>query len=238
MLSTNNILKPSDGRPVVSPTQDMVIGTYYLTSVKEEGKGKGKVFGSSDEVIMAYSTGDLGLHVPIKMKVVREIDGKKVSKLIDATAGRVIFNEAIPQDLGFKDRTDPDEMFELEIDQVVDKKVLGQIVDRCYRKYGATETSVILDKIKELGFRHSTKGAITVSVSDMVVPEEKKELLKEADQKVLSIERQYRRGLISDEERYDGYKHLNETTEKVTKALMDSMDHFNPIYDGQIRRQR
>ena len=231
MLSTNNILKPSDGRPVVSPTQDMVIGTYYLTSVKEEGKGKGKVFGSSDEVIMAYSTGDLGLHVPIKMKVVREIDGKKVSKLIDATAGRVIFNEAIPQDLGFKDRTDPDEMFELEIDQVVDKKVLGQIVDRCYRKYGATETSVILDKIKELGFRYSTKGAITVSVSDMVVPEEKKELLKEADQKVLSIERQYRRGLISDEERYDKVINTwNETTEKVTKALMDSMDHFNPIY--------
>lgn len=231
MLSTNNILKPSDGRPVVSPTQDMVIGTYYLTSVKEEGKGKGKVFGSSDEVIMAYSTGDLDLHVPIKMRVVKEIDGKKVSKLIDTTAGRVIFNEAIPQDLGFKDRTDPDEMFELEIDEVVDKKVLGNIVDRCYRKYGATETSVILDRIKELGFHYSTIGGITVSVSDMVVPKEKKELLANADKEVRNIERQFRRGLISEEERYDKVINTwNKTTEQVTKALMDSMDHFNPIY--------
>lgn len=231
MLSTNNILKPSDGRPVVSPTQDMVIGTYYLTSVKEEGKGKGKVFGSSDEVIMAYSTGDLDLHVPIKMRVVKEIDGKKVSKLIDTTAGRVIFNEAIPQDLGFKDRTDPDEMFELEIDEVVDKKVLGNIVDRCYRKYGATETSVILDRIKELGFHYSTIGGITVSVSDMVVPKEKKELLAKADKEVRNIERQFRRGLISEEERYDKVINTwNKTTEQVTKALMDSMDHFNPIY--------
>lgn len=231
MLSTNNILKPSDGRPVVSPTQDMVIGTYYLTCVKEEGKGKGKVFGSSDEVIMAYSTGDLDLHVPIKMRVVKEIDGKKVSKLIDTTAGRVIFNEAIPQDLGFKDRTDPDEMFELEIDEVVDKKVLGNIVDRCYRKYGATETSVILDRIKELGFHYSTIGGITVSVSDMVVPKEKKELLANADKEVRNIERQFRRGLISEEERYDKVINTwNKTTEQVTKALMDSMDHFNPIY--------
>ena len=231
MLSTNNILKPSDGRPVVSPTQDMVIGTYYLTSVREEGKGKGKVFGSSDEVIMAFSTGDLDLHVPIKMRVEKEIDGKKVSKLIDTTAGRVIFNEAIPQDLGFKDRTDPDEMFELEIDQVVDKKVLGNIVDRCYRKYGATETSVILDRIKELGFHYSTIGGITVSVSDMVVPKEKKELLTKADKEVLNIERQYRRGLISEEERYDKVINTwNKTTEQVTKALMDSMEHFNPIY--------
>ena len=231
MLSTNNILKPSDGRPVVSPTQDMVIGTYYLTSVREEGKGKGKVFGSSDEVIMAFSTGDLDLHVPIKMRVEKEIDGKKVSKLIDTTAGRVIFNEAIPQDLGFKDRTDPDEMFELEIDQVVDKKVLGNIVDRCYRKYGATETSVILDRIKELGFHYSTIGGITVSVSDMVVPKEKKELLTKADKEVLNIERQYRRGLISEEERYDKVINTwNKTTEQVTKALMESMEHFNPIY--------
>src|SRR5690606_5988780 len=148
---------------------------------------------SSDEVIMAYSTGDLDLHVPIKMRVVKEIDGKKVSKLIDTTAGRVIFNEAIPQDLGFKDRTDPDEMFELEIDEVVDKKVLGNIVDRCYRKYGATETSVILDRIKELGFHYSTIGGITVSVSDMVVPKEKKELLAKADKEVRNIERQFRR---------------------------------------------
>ncbi|NLI60271.1 MAG: DNA-directed RNA polymerase subunit beta' [Clostridiales bacterium] len=231
MLSTNNILKLSDGRPVVSPTQDMVIGTYYLTSIREDGKGKGKVFGSADEVIMAYSTGSIDLHSPIKMKVEREVDGQTVSKLIDVTAGRVIFNEAIPQDLGLKDRTNPDELFDLEVNEVVGKKVLGQIVDRCHRKYGATETSVILDKIKDLGFHYSTKGAITISASDIVVPDKKKELLTEADKEVINVERQYRRGLISDAERYEKVINTwNKATDQVTKALMDSLDHFNPIY--------
>ena len=150
MLSTNNILKPSDGKPVVSPTQDMVIGSYYLTMKREGEKGQGKVFTGPDEVIMAYQAGEIGLHAPAKMRVTKEIDGKKVSKLIDITPGRVIFNEAIPQDLGFKDRTDPEELFELEIDCVVDKKVLGKIVDKCYRKYGNTGTAIVLDKIKAL----------------------------------------------------------------------------------------
>ena len=231
MLSTNNILKPSDGRPVVSPTQDMVIGTYYLTSIREEGKGQGRVFASSNEVIMAYGTGDLDLHVPIKMRVEKEIDGQKVSKIIDVTAGRVFFNEAIPQDLGIKDRTNPDELFDLEINEVVDKKVLGKIVDRCYRKYGTSGTSMVLDKIKDLGFHYSTKGAITVSVSDIVVPEQKKELLAQADQEVIGVERQYRRGLISDAERYEKVINTwNKTTDEVTKALMDGLDHFNSIY--------
>ncbi len=231
MLSTNNILKPSDGRPVVSPTQDMVIGTYYLTSIKEGGEGQGKVFASPEEVIMAYSTGALDLHVPIKMKVERELDGKRVSRLIDVTAGRVIFNEAIPQDLGLRDRTNPDELFDLEVNEIVDKKVLGRIVDKCYRKYGATGTSVVLDRIKDLGFHYSTKGAITVSVSDIVIPEKKRQLLAEADQTVINVERQYRRGLISDAERYEKVINTwNKTTDEVTKALMDSLDHFNPIY--------
>lgn len=231
MLSTNNILKPSDGKPVVSPTQDMVIGSYYLTMKREGEKGQGKVFTGPDEVIMAYQAGEIGLHAPAKMRVTKEIDGKKVSKLIDITPGRVIFNEAIPQDLGFKDRTDPEELFELEIDCVVDKKVLGKIVDKCYRKYGNTGTAIVLDKIKALGFHYSTIGAITISVSDIIVPEEKKELLVEADNSVRRIERQYKRGLISDEERYERViSTWNETTDKVTKALMKTLDPFNPIY--------
>lgn len=231
MLSTNNILKPSDGKPVVSPTQDMVIGAYYLTMKREGEKGEGKVFTGPDEVIMAYQSGDIGLHASAKMRVTKEIDGKKVSKLIDITPGRVIFNEAIPQDLGFKDRTDPEEMFELEVDCVVDKKVLGEIVDRCYRKYGNTGTAIMLDKIKELGFHFSTKGAITISISDIVVPKEKDKLLEEADNEVMKIERQYKRGLISEEERYERVISVwNETTDKVTKALMNTLDSFNPIY--------
>lgn len=231
MLSTNNILKPSDGKPVVSPTQDMVIGSYYLTMKREGEKGQGKVFTGPDEVIMAYQAGEIGLHAPAKMRVTKEIGGKKVSKLIDITPGRVIFNEAIPQDLGFKDRSDPEQLFELEIDCVVDKKMLGKIVDKCYRKYGNTGTAIVLDKIKELGFHYSTIGAITISVSDIIVPEEKKELLKEADNEVMKIEKQYRRGLISEEERYERViSTWNETTDKVTKALMKTLDPFNPIY--------
>ncbi|HHW69927.1 MAG TPA: DNA-directed RNA polymerase subunit beta' [Clostridiales bacterium] len=231
MLSSNNILKPQDGRPVVSPTQDMVIGTYYLTLEKEGAKGEGKVFVDANEVIVAYQLGDVDLHAKVKMRVTKEIDGKKVSKLIDVTPGRVIFNEAIPQDLGFKDRTDEDEMFDLEINTVVDKNMLSKLVDNCYRKYGATQTSVILDKVKDLGFHYSTKGGITVSVSDIVVPEEKKAILEKADEEVNGIERQYRRGLISDDERYERSIDVwNESTDKVTDALLDELDTFNPVY--------
>ncbi len=231
MLSSNNILKPQDGRPVVSPTQDMVIGTYYLTLEKEGAKGEGKVFIDANEVIVAYQLGDVDLHAKVKMRVTREIDGKNVSKLIDVTPGRVIFNEAIPQDLGFKDRTDEDEMFDLEINTVVDKSMLSELVDNCYRKYGATQTSVILDKVKSLGFHYSTKGGITVSVSDIVVPDEKKEILEQADEEVSGIERQYRRGLISDDERYERSIDVwNEATDEVTNALLDELDTFNPVY--------
>lgn len=231
MLSSNNILKPQDGRPVVIPTQDMVIGTYYLTLEKEGAKGEGKVFIDANEVIVAYQLGDVDLHAKVKMRVTREIDGKNVSKLIDVTPGRVIFNEAIPQDLGFKDRTDEDEMFDLEINTVVDKSMLSELVDNCYRKYGATQTSVILDKVKSLGFHYSTKGGITVSVSDIVVPDEKKEILEQADEEVSGIERQYRRGLISDDERYERSIDVwNEATDEVTNALLDELDTFNPVY--------
>ncbi len=231
MLSVNNLLKPQDGRPVVSPTQDMIIGSYYLTMEREGEKGEGKIFTGPEEVVMAYQTGEVGLHARVKMRVSKEIDGKKVSRLIDVTPGRVIFNEAVPQDLGFKDRNNPDEMFDLEVDTLVDKKMLETIVDRCYRKYGTTGTSIVLDKIKDLGFHYSTKGAITISVSDIVVPEEKQDLLSQADEQVSDIERQYRRGLISGDERYNRIIAIwNETTEKITRALMDSLDPYNPIY--------
>jgi len=231
MLSINNMLKPSDGRPVVCPIQDMVIGCYYLTIEREGEKGEGRVFTGPDEVIMAYQTGQVGLHARVKMRVTKEINGERVSKLIEVTPGRVIFNEAIPQDLGFKDRNNPDEAFDLEINTVVDKKVLEEIVDRCYRKYGNSQTAIVLDKIKTLGFHYATKGAITISISDIVVPEEKQELLKQADEEVARVERQYRRGLISDEERYNRIISIwNETTDKVTQALLKAMDPFNHLY--------
>lgn len=231
MLAANNILKPQDGRPVVSPTQDMVIGTYYLTLEKEGAKGEGKVFIDADEVIMAYQQGEVELHARVKMRVTREIDGERVNKLIDVTPGRVIFNEAIPQDLGFKDRTDEEEIFDLEINTVVDKGMLSDIVDNCYRKYGATQTSVILDRIKELGFRYSTKGGITVSVTDIKVPAEKTEVLEVADEEVKGVEQQYRRGLISDDERYERVIGVwNEASDQVTTALLDNLDVFNPVY--------
>ncbi len=230
MLAANNIMKPQDGRPVVTPTQDMILGSYYLTMERDGEKGEGKVFSSADEVIMAYDEGIVSVHSKVKMKVTREIDGVSVSKLIDVTPGRVIFNEAIPQDLGFKDRNDPEEMFDLEIDVQVDKGILQKIVDKCFHIYGSTETSIVLDKIKTLGFHYATKGALTVSVSDMIVPEEKEELLEKADEEVQRIHRQYRRGLISDDERYERVIDTwNETTDAVTKALKTAWNEFNPV---------
>ena len=231
MLSTNNILKPSDGRPVVSPTQDMVMGSYYLTLAKDGEKGEGSAFANVEEVIMAYQAGAVGIHAPIKLRVTKEIDGEKVSKLIDVTPGRVIFNEAIPQDLGFVDRTDPDKAFDLEVNELVDKKMLRKIVDACYHVHGNAGTCEMLDRIKKLGFDYSTKGAITVSVSDVTIPEAKKTLLEKADNDVLGIEKQYRRGLISNEERYEHVVDIwQKATQDVTDALMENLDVYNPIY--------
>ena len=236
MLAANNILKPQDGRPVVTPTQDMILGCYYLTIEKQGMKGEGKIFSSADEIIMAYSEGVIDLHAKVKLRQVREINGERAARIIEVTAGRVIFNEAVPQDLGFKDRSHPEEMFELEIDTTVDKNVLGQIVDRCFHKYGSTETSIVLDKIKNLGFEYATKGALTVSVSDMVVPEEKQALLNKADEEVQKIHHQYRRGLISDDERYERVIDTwNETTEEVTRALRQAWNEFNPVNMMAVR---
>ena len=231
MLSANNILKPQDGKPVVSPTQDMVIGVYFLTIGKKGEKGEGKCFSGNDEVLMAYQTGAVGLHALIYVRRTKELNGVKYTKKIKTTPGRVIFNEAIPQDLGFVDRNNPETFLDYELNTLVDKKLLGEIVDRCYKKHGSTKTAIVLDEIKRLGFEYSTKGAITVGVTDIVIPEEKKELLKKADEEVARISKLYRRGLISDDERYERIIDTwNQTVEQVTKALLNVMDEFNPIY--------
>jgi DNA-directed RNA polymerase subunit beta' len=231
MLSANNILKPQDGKPVVSPTQDMIIGCYYLTIERDGAKGEGRAFSGPEEAVMAYEMGEIDLHAKVKIRFKKVIDGKETYKILETTTGRVIFNEAIPQDLGFVDRSDPDHLFDLEVDMLVGKRELGEIVDRVYRTHGTTETALVLDKIKRLGFAYSTKGAITVGISDMTIPKEKQELLQSAESEVRKVERQYRRGLISDDERYQRVISIwNETTEKVTDALMSSLDQFNPIF--------
>lgn len=231
MLSANNLLAPKDGKPITVPTQDMVLGSYYLTIEKPGEPGEGKVFCDMDEVLMAYDAGDLGLHAQIKVRMEKEIDGVKQRKLITCTAGRLIFNEAIPQDLGFVDRTDKEKAFDLEIDFIVGKKELGKIIDKCIRVHGTTKTAIILDRIKALGFKYSTQGAITISVSDMVVPAVKKQYLEETEAAIDNIVKQYKRGLISDEERYNSViATWTETGENITKALIDNLDRFNPVF--------
>ena len=188
MLAANNILKPQDGRPVVCPTQDMVIGSYYLTIHRPGAKGEGSIFASVDEAIHAYNTGNIALQAMIKVRVTKEVDGKDVTGIIETTTGRLIFNTAIPQDLGYMDRSIPGNELKFEVDNLIDKKQLGKLVDLCFAKLGPTKTSHVLDRIKALGFHYSTVGAITVSVSDIQVPEKKKELIAEAENTVLEIE--------------------------------------------------
>ena len=231
MLSANNLLAPKDGKPITVPTQDMVLGSYYLTIEKPNEPGDGKVFCDMNEVLMAYQEGVLGLHAQIKVRVEKEINGVKMRKVISCTPGRLIFNEAIPQDLGFVDRSDESKLFDLEINFLVGKKELGKIIDKCIRVHGTTKTAVILDKIKALGFKYSTRGAITISVSDMVIPEIKKQYLQETENTIDNIVKQFKRGLISDEERYNSViSAWTETGESITKALIDNLDRFNPVY--------
>ena len=230
MLSSNNLLRPQDGRPVTVPTQDMILGAYYLTYESEE-HGTGKAFASPEEAIMAHTAGAVGIHAPIKVRVKKEIDGEVRAKIIETTVGRIIFNEPIPQDLGFVDRTDPEHMFDYEINFKIGKKQLGEIVDRCIAKHGFTRSTEVLDNIKALGFKYSTLGAITISISDMTVPEAKRTLINETEQKVINIEKQYKRGFITNEERYRlVVEEWERTTKAVTDALQDSLDEFNPIY--------
>jgi len=227
MLSVNNILAPKDGSPITTPSQDMVLGCYYLTIEAQGGeKGTGTIFKDYNEMMLAYQTGAVQLHSLVKMRVVLP-DGRK--SLVESTVGRFIFNENIPQNLGFVDReVDP---FGLEVDFLVTKKSLGTIIDKCFRKHGNTETAILLDHIKALGFKYSTRGGITVAVADMKVPEAKEGFLREAEEKVDKYERAYRRGLISNEERYERViETWSETTDKVTDALMEGLERLNNIY--------
>jgi DNA-directed RNA polymerase subunit beta' len=239
MLSANNILAPKDGRPVVSPTQDMVMGVYYLTIHVPGSKGEGKIFANMDEMQMAYQLGEVSLQAKVKVRLTKEINGVEKSKIMENTVGRFIFNESLPQDLGFVERKSEDDMFLLELDPKdkdgnmipVDKSRLGKIVDKCYRKHGNTKTAIVLDEIKRLGFKYSTKGAVTISVSDMDIPPAKKEILSKADERVDKIEKMYRRGLISNDERYEQVIDTWKTaTDDVTKALMDNLHRLNSVY--------
>lgn len=231
MLAAGNLLKPSDGRPVAVPTQDMILGSYYLTLDKDGEKGEGKIFRDFDEALMAYDTGVIGLHAKIKVRRTLEIDGEVKSKIIDTTVGRIIFNRPIPQDLGFVDRSKPENAFKLEIDFLTGKKQLGKIIEKCIKVHGTQKTSEVLDNIKAQGFKYSTKGAITVAVCDAVIPPTKKDIIAEAEKKIDNIGKQFRRGLVSNEERYSHVlKIWEKATNDVTSALQDNLDQYNPIF--------
>ncbi|MBQ3114578.1 MAG: DNA-directed RNA polymerase subunit beta' [Clostridia bacterium] len=278
MLSANNLLKPQDGRPVAVPTQDMVLGAYYLTLYKAGEPGEGKVFSSFDEVLLAYNAKAISLHSVIFVKTSKEHGGKVYNGIIQTTCGRIIFNEVIPQNLGFVDRSKKENVLDLEIDviktpatkkeidkllkageitardmvvtrvaegdgpmkahyylvkdkNVVGKKMLGKIVDKAIRTHGTAVTADLLDKLKALGFKYSTRGAITISVSDMEIPEEKKQYLNEAETEVEKVTKQYRRGFLTDEERYNNIIDIwNDTSKKVSAALMKNLNEYNPIF--------
>ena len=276
MLSANNLLRPQDGKPVTVPTQDMILGTYYLTYVRlgKNEKGAEEVFvtdagdfdlpvnqlvdgdlvekaldeaerghkkapqfmakhaySSVDEAITAYTCGAIGLHAPIRVRYGKEIDGVMQYQIINATVGRLIFNEPIPQDLGFVDRSKPENAFELEVSFLVGKKKLGVIIDKCIRKHGFTIATEMLDRLKALGYKYSTKGAITVSIADMAIPDKKYALVAEAENEAVKIDRKYKRGFITNDERYRlVVRQWEQTIKDVTGALQENLDRFNPIY--------
>ncbi|MBQ1536950.1 MAG: DNA-directed RNA polymerase subunit beta', partial [Ruminococcus sp.] len=219
-----------DGRPVAVPTQDMILGSYYLTLQKPGEPGEGKIFRDVNEALMAYDQGVVSLHAAIKVRITKQLGERQVSKIIDATVGRLIFNAIIPQDLGFVDRTNSDKQFDLEISFLVKKGQLSQIVERCIRQHGTTATSEVLDNIKALGFKYSTKAAITVAVCDAEIPEAKKGILEEADALVNKVDIQYKRGYISRAEKSKKFIEIwNDATDKVTEALKQGLDPYNPI---------
>ena len=232
LLSPNNLLKPSDGAPVAVPSQDMVLGIYYLTMEKEGAKGEGKCFKSENEAYLAYENKVITLHSRIKVKRRgMRPDGTMGSRIIDCTMGRLLFNEIILQDLGFVDRSDPDNFLKLEVDFQCGKKQLKQILDRCISVHGTTKTAEVLDNIKALGYKYSTIGALSVSISDMTVPKEKPEILAAAQKQVEYITKQYRRGFMTEEERYKAVVQTwfaadNELTDK----LISGLDKYNNIF--------
>ena len=230
MLSANNLLKPMDGKAVAVPSQDMILGSYYLTMDKPGEPGEGRAFRDYNEAIMAYANGSLGLHAPIRVRVTKEINGEKKTKLINATLGRMIFNAPIPQDLGFIERKTEDDEFELEIQKVVKKKELGQIIDRCIKKHGSAVCAEMLDNIKELGYKYSTKASFSISVYDMTIPKEKSVFIAEAQKKVDQINQFYEEGMLTNDERYNNVISVwGKTTNEVTDALQKGFDDYNPI---------
>ena len=231
LLSPNNLLKPSDGGPVAVPSQDMVLGIYYLTLEKPGDMGEGKCFKSVNEAMLAYENGAITLHAKIKVRRTGiNADGVEESRMIESTLGRFIFNEVISQDLGFVDRSKPENFLVPEVDFLVGKKQLKPILEKCINIHGATKTAETLDAIKSLGYKYSTRAAMTVSVSDMTVPPQKKEIIADAEKTIEQITKNFRRGLLSEEERY---KEVIETwkraDDEITTALLDGLDRYNNI---------
>ena len=231
MLSANNLLRPQDGGPVTVPSQDMVLGSYYLTYVNDKEDGAGKVFVNEDEVMLAYNDHVIGIHAPIKVRRTFTYQGVEYRKIVEITAGRIIFNQNIPQNLGFVDRSDPDHVCDYEINMTCGKKELGKIVDRTIREHGFTVASEVLDNIKSTGYKYSTRGAITISIYDMSVPAKKYELIRETEQRIVDIENEYKMGFMTNDERYRAVvREWEKTTEDVTNALQDNLEELNPIY--------
>ena len=240
MLSTNNILKLSDGHPIISLTQDMVIGSYYLTIIRPGAKGEGKIFRSPNEAMTAYRNGVIDLQAKVVMRVEKEIDGKVYSKRLTTSIGRWIFNEIIPQDLHFVPRDTPEQMLDLEVEGLINeskgiialrKQELNKIVDNCFKYKGATETAKVADAIKSLGYKYSTLSGVTTSVFDMHIPEGKEAIIKKADDAIVNVEKNFRRGIISEDERYNAVVETwKKATDEVTEELKSEMDPFNPIW--------
>ena len=230
MLASNNLLKLQDGKPVAVPSMDMILGSFYLTVQIDDEPGAGKVFSSIDEALMAYDQKVIGMHAPIKVRVTKEIDGKSYTGLIDATAGRLIFNSFIPQDIGFVDRSKEENYLKLEIDFEAKKKQLGEIVDRCIAKHGIARTAVVLDDIKANGYKYSTQAAVTVSVYDIEIPENKPEILAKAEADAEKVLKNYKRGLISNEERYNEViKIWSKATDQIQAEIMNNPNKMNPF---------
>ncbi|MGN0155711.1 MAG: DNA-directed RNA polymerase subunit beta' [Lachnospiraceae bacterium] len=231
LLSPNNLLKPSDGGPVAVPSQDMVLGIYYLTQEREGAVGEGKFFKNINEAILAYENKACTLHSRIKVRVTKEIDGEEVTGVVESTLGRFIFNEILPQDLGFVDRTNPENALKLEVDFHVGKKGLKQILEKVINIHGASKTAEVLDAIKATGYKYSTRAAMTVSISDMTVPAQKQEMLDQAQATVDKISQNFRRGLITEEERYRAVVETwNETDKELTEVLLNGLDKYNNIF--------
>ena len=231
MLSVNNLLKPQDGKPVTVPTQDMILGSYYLTMEVAGEPGEGNYFASPEEAVIAYENKDLGMHAKVFVRMSKFENGVEKFKKVETTVGRIIFNTGIPQDLGFVDRTNPENEFEPEINFTITKKNLGKIIAKSINAHGLNRTAELLDYIKSTGYKYSTIGALTVSVSDVKVPEAKKTILAEATKQVEDITKQYKRGLITDDERYNAViKVWGKATDEVKEAMKNNFDKLNPVY--------